>query len=236
MPFGGIFAALVAAALTSSATVAFAQENPYGGGTRLTGNPAEIERTPGALTPQDNARLTLSQFARCVMQKQRSPAIQAIKLPPWAADERKALVAIADDRCLANGELTIPPDLLRGAMFQELYRERYASGPPALPAVPIDFTDGEKAPLPPEAAVEVAMRQFGDCVARRDVADSHALVLAGPGSQQEKDAINKLLPHFSACLVQGAKWQITKSVISTLMAEVLYRDGAAARPSAGIDH
>jgi hypothetical protein len=218
------------------ATAAPAQENPYAGGTRLTNHPAEVERTPGALTAQDNARITLSQFARCVLKTQHSPALRAIKIAPWSPDERKALHGISDDRCLANGELSIPLELMRGAVFQELYRQTYAAGPPALPADPVDFTDGEKPPLAGEAAIDVAMRRFGDCVARRDLADSHALVLASPGTQQETDAISRLLPHFRACVVRGGQWKITKSVVSTLMAEVLYREGAASQAAGDSGH
>jgi hypothetical protein len=228
---------MIVAVLLQGPSPALAQDdNPYGGGTRLTGHAANVEREPGALTAQDNARLTLGQFARCIIKKQRPTVMKAIQVKPWADEAQKALVAAVDEACLANGQLTIPPNLLRGAIFQELYKEKYRSGPPTLPAAPIDFTEAETAPLSGDALVDVAMLQFGDCVARRDLPNSHALVIASPGSSAETSAINALLPDFSACLVQGATWKITKSVVSTLMAEVLYRDGAAHDPAGGTGH
>jgi hypothetical protein len=37
------------------------------------------------------------------------------------------------------------------------------------------------------------------------------------------------LPDFAACLVQGSTWKITKSVMASIMSEVLYREGAVAK-------
>jgi hypothetical protein len=232
--------ALVAATALMSGTPVFAQEdNPYGGGTRLTHNPAEIEYAPGNLNQQDRARVTLAQFARCIIKKQRATVMKAVQRAPWAEDANKALFAIADENCLANGELTIPTSLLRGSVYQELYREKYSGGPPTLVPSQVDFAEGMKEPFGNDIAVDVAMRQFGDCVARRDLHNSHALVMASPGSSAETNAITDLLPDFSACLVKGSTWKITKSVMAAILSEVLYREaatGTAAAPEGGTAH
>jgi len=120
---------------------AAAQDNPYGGGTRLTG-PAPAEAPGGPRTAQDKARETLDRFAECEMRLRQASIERAIQLPPWRKDESDALRSLADERCLAAGELAIPPALLRGAFFTALYRERFSNGPPSLPATPIDFSDG----------------------------------------------------------------------------------------------
>ena len=219
-------AVAVAAAIASPAV---AQDNPYGGGSRLDRDTADVERSPGNLNQQDRARATLDQYARCMIKKQRATATKFVESPPWTETAKAELDRMVDERCLSTGELSFPADLLRGAVFQELYREKYSGGPPALPAAAIDFTDGAQGPLGDTAAVQVAMLQFGDCVARRDLPNSHALVLARPGTSQETSAINALLPDFAACLVQGSTWKITKSVMASIMSEVLYREGDVAK-------
>jgi hypothetical protein len=139
------------------------------------------------------------------------------------------LRSVVDDRCLEEGALAIPPNLMRGAFYQYLYRETYASAPPALPAVAADFDASKIANLNDDAKIEVAIRQFGDCVARIDRSDAHAFVIASPGSSAEDAALNALAPHLGACLPQGSKWTLNRSSLGAVLSEVLYREGAMSR-------
>jgi hypothetical protein len=119
--------------------------------------------------------------------------------------------------------------LLRGAFYELFYRERFGSEPPVLPPAPIDFAAQNAGTLSDEARTDIALRQFGDCVARRDIQDSHALVLSTPGRPEETAAVKALAPHFGACVVQGSKWTLNRSSVSAILAEVLYREGVAAQ-------
>jgi hypothetical protein len=186
------------------------------------------------MSQQDKARIVTLRLAACLIKDHRGAVLNAIKREPWEQDAGRLLVSVVDDRCLDRGELAIPPSLLRGAFFEVFYRERFASGPPVLPPAPLDFTAQSGGVLSDEAKTDIALRQFGDCVARRDIKDSHALLLSMAGTKEESTAVNALLPHFSACVIQGSKWSLNRSSVSAILSEVLYREGIAAEgPQSG---
>lgn len=226
---------LIFAAAGLVGSVAAAQsENPYGGGSRLggiRGSPADI---PAAkMSDQDKARTVTQDLAACLIKSHRTAVLKAIQPEAWQPGARAQLVSVVDDRCLNRGELAIPPSILRGALYQQFYRESFAGGPPTLPPSPIDFGARSTGELKDDARTIIALLQFGDCVVRRDIRDSHALVLATPGSAQEKAAISGLLPHLSACVVQGSTWKLNASSLSASLSEVLYREGMASGAAKG---
>jgi hypothetical protein len=217
---------VAATSLAIAPATAFPAENPYGGGTRLTG-PPPAEIPTGPLSQQDKARVVTQRFAACLIKEHRTSVLKAIQPEPWQPGVGKLLATVADYRCLEAGQLEMPQSLLRGAFYQQLYRETFASGAPTLPATAIDFTAGTKS-LPDDAKTDVALRQFGDCVARKDLRDAHALALSSPGSAAESAALRNLMPHFGACVIQGSNWTLNRSSITAILSEVLYREGVAA--------
>ena len=227
MRFKRIVIVAVAASISAGAGAA-PDENPYGGGTRLT-PPPPAEIPTGSMSQQDKARILTLRLAACLIKEHGGAVLNAIKPEPWEQDAGRKLVSVVDDRCLDRGELAMPPSLLRGAFFDVFYRERFGSGPPQLPPAPIDFAAQNAGTLSDEAKTDIALRQFGDCVARRDIQNSHALVLSTPGSKEETAAVSALVPHFGACVVQGSKWTLNRSTVSAILAEVLYREGVAAQ-------
>lgn len=222
--------ALSSIALVSSGAGAFQPDNPYGGGTHFTG-PPPAEIPTGSMSQEDRARLLAQRFAACSIKAHRGAVLKAIQPEPWQSDARRQLENAVDEKCLARGALEMPSNLLRGAFYQQLYRERFGSRPPNLPPAAIDFTGSSGGNLTDEAKTEVALRQFGDCVARRDLNDAHVLILSIPGSEQETAALTALMPHFGACLVQGSKWTLNRSSVSAILSEVVYREAVA--PSGG---
>lgn len=215
----------------TTAAAAAQPDNPYGGGTRFTG-PPPAEIPSGTLSPEDRARLLTQRFAACSIKAHRTAVLKAIEPEPWQSGALQLLQNSVDAKCLARGELQIPPDLLRGAFYQELYREKFHSSLPALPAAALDFAGAATSNLADDAKTQVALRQFGDCVARRDLNDAHVLILATPGSEQETFALTALMPHFGACLVRGSKWTLNRSSVSAILSEVIYREASAAPEAA----
>src|SRR4030095_6621484 len=137
---------LMIAAVTagiSMAVGASAGENPYGGGTRLHGpQPAEIPTGP--MSAQDKARIVTMRFAACMIKAHRATVLDVIRPEPWQGEAAQKLVRIVDPQCLERGELAMPANLLRGALYQQFYREKFPTSPPVLPSVPIDFRAGEQ--------------------------------------------------------------------------------------------
>lgn len=188
------------------------------------------ENYTASMTKEDAARLQVERVAACVVKEHRTMVLKGIQREPWEPAARHMLENALDAKCLGNAALVMPPDFLRGAYYQELYRERFATMPPTLFPAPIGFIDKTSRTLTEEAKTQIALREFGDCVARRDLSDAHALILALPGGAQETDALTALMPQFSACLVQGSKWSLDKSTISAILSEVVYREAV---PSTG---
>lgn len=184
------------------------------------------------MSAQDKARIVTMRFAACMIKAHRSAVLDVIKPEPWQGDTDRKLVGIVDAQCLEQGELAMPSNLLRGGLYQQLYREKFPSNPPTLPSVPIDFTAGQHGTLTDEANTEVALRQFGDCVVRRDIQNAHALVFSTPGGSKETAAIHALSPHFGPCVILGAKWTLNRTSVTAILSEVLYRDGVVAQAQA----
>lgn len=220
----------IIAVVASISTAASAQDaNPYGGGSRLV-EPQRIEVPGGSMSLEDKARIVTLGLADCLLKDHRSSVLKAITVDPWESNADRMLSGVVNGRCCLDmgGELRVPNGLFRGAFYQVLYRESFQSGPPALPATAIDFGARSGGDTSPEARTDIALRQFGDCVARRDIKDAHALILSRPGSTEETTAVTGLMPHFSACLVQGSKWTLNRSSVAAVLSEVVYREGLAA--------
>jgi hypothetical protein len=218
--------AVAAATVMGFSVAAVAQDNPYGGGTRLTG-PKRAEIPTGPKSAEDKARVATQQLAGCLIKLHRGSVVKALQEEPWQDGAEKMLRSVVDDRCLEAGELAIPVSLMRGAYYQQLYRQTYTSAPPPLPATFGDFGVTNVAGLPDEAKAEIAIRQFGDCVARSDPNDAHAFIISAPGSRSEDTALNALVPHLGGCLTKGSSWTMNRSSLAAVLSEVLYREGAA---------
>lgn len=63
---------------------------------------------------------------------------------------------------------------------------------------------------------------FADCVVYHAPADSDALLRTGPASVDENEAVRKLVPGLSKCLVEGQEVSLTPLRIRTLVAEGLW--------------
>jgi hypothetical protein len=74
---------------------------------------------------------------------------------------------------------------------------------------------------------------FGECAVRSDPRDAHALIMAERGSAEERAVIGSLAPALSSCVVQGAQFTVTPSVLRGLAAISYYRVAHAPRVIAG---
>lgn len=220
------FLAVVASIAILSSTAAAAKAEDSKSGAPVFIVPPE-ENYTASMTKEDAARLQAERVAACVVNARREMVLKGIQREPWEPSAHSALDSALDAKCLGNSQLVMPADLLRGAYFQELYRERFTAAWPTLAATPIDFAGKGAGTLTDEAKTDIALLQFGDCVARRDLGDVHQLILSLPGSPQETNALSALVPHFDACLVRGSKWTLDKSSITGLLSEVVYREAVA---------
>jgi hypothetical protein len=182
---------------------------------------ARPEPTNATTAPDVAARIVTRQFAECTVRHGRASVVKALQLAPFGKKSRDRLVALPSDDCPAD--VGMAPLLFRGALFGVLYREATRDGPPTLLLQPLDFAEGASPPFEPEQREAIATRQFADCVVRRDLTHAHVAVVAEPGSQAETAAFAALSPHLGACLPQGMTIKFSRSMLSGLFAEVMYR-------------
>lgn len=209
-------------------------------GCHLGATAAQARPAPEEPSTIEKLRL-LDEFTDCVTaQKVRQPAIQAfLRTLPDRPGFYEASMKAADLTCLNHAavrmqgkfEMRLRPDTFRDALFPSLYRREFGkTGPVAglksLPPLRLsDEFDGDAAELPADF---VAGRLFGDCVARENTADAHALLLAQSGSAEESAAIDRLKPAFTACIKQGQTVSLTRAAIRATVGEGMVKLSRAA--------
>ncbi|WP_010544482.1 hypothetical protein [Sphingomonas elodea] len=198
---------------------------------------------PASDEPSTAEKLRLvAEFTDCVTaQKSRQPAIQAfLRTIPDRPGFGEAGLKAADLSCLNRAavrmhskiEMRLQPESFRNALFPSLYRREFGkAGPVAdfktVPPLRLsEEFDGDTAELPGDF---IAGRLFGDCVAREDAADAHAMLLAQPTSPEESAAIDRLKPAFTACIKQDQTVSITRAAVRATVGEAMLKLSRAAR-------
>ncbi|MEA3008447.1 MAG: hypothetical protein QOJ91_139 [Sphingomonadales bacterium] len=210
----------VAAVALSPAALGAQASGSMETGSLITNRPAG-----GLGTGRGDARVISRQFAECSIKRGRGIAERYLAAPIGSKDYSKLQRQVLVDDCLGAGELTLPGEVIRGALFEQLYLIDYRTRPAAdLAAVAaIDYTAGYSAPVAVDAGNGIALAQFGDCVARANPSDAHKLLVNIPGSAGESDAVHGLMSHLGACIPAGRKISFSRSVLRSAVAEGLYR-------------
>lgn len=203
-------------ALICAAAPALAQET----GTLITRRPASVE-----FDTREGARNTMRQFGDCTVARSRISAKRLIDSPADSPEYERRVKFITKEECLGAGTLVFPFTVLRGALFEALYRNEFGrSGPADFAATPaFDYRGGYSGALSPLAASTVAIGRFGDCVARADGAAARDMLLSQPETTDEKAALKRIKPKLSGCVVQGQTTKFSPSMLRSAIAEGMYR-------------
>lgn len=201
----------------------------------LIGIPRRARIADGSgISAVDRGRMAMAEFARCTVDRRSSGVAKMLTLPADAVASN-TMAALADDECLASGQLKFKPILLRGALFVELYRRRIDGDRrnvvwrmPVVafdPAKKVEDASGN-------AAVQVALLTLAQCVVERDAAGAKAVVLSPTSSKAQDAAFVALTPKIGSCLYAGQKLALSKMVLEGALGEVLYRGAVpTARPA-----
>ncbi|HEY0027491.1 MAG TPA: hypothetical protein VGC35_06445 [Allosphingosinicella sp.] len=169
-------------------------------------------------------------FAECTLRRGRGSVERYLAAPIGGSEEAKLRKRILVDDCLGAGSLTLPLEVIRGALFEQLYLADFKTAPVAdLSAVPaIDYTIGYAQPIAPQASNGIALARFGDCVARTDPGNARSMLVNVPDSRGETAALQALKSRLGGCIPQGQKISFSRSVLRASIAEGLYRLARAA--------
>lgn len=183
---------------------------------------AKVEKSR-RLTEEERGRVTAAQFARCMVRRS-ARKVRAVLDLPLGRQADIAVAKLAVDDCMDEGMLKMASSVFRGALFEALYRLPQSPKLPAsLPRLPArDYAAGVDI-ANPDAALDVALRTFADCVVRADPAASHRLLFTDIGADREQAAFQALMPVLGNCLPRGNALKFSKPVLRGLIAEVAFR-------------
>ena len=134
--------------------------------------------------------------------------------------------SLADDECLASGQIRFKAIILRGAIFTELYRRRISGTSPfaAPTGVPAPYNSLAPAVEDEDGKLQMALLAFADCVVQHDRADASAMVVAPTASQVQNTSLVALRSALGPCLPQGQQITLSRPVLEGSIAEILYRE------------
>jgi hypothetical protein len=211
----------------------------------VTGTTAAVRaQDEGIAASRLESEQLLAEFADCVVSKRSYRAAVAAfeRAVPGTPEGAAAAHKAADLSCLNNAAqrkrsritMRLQPETFRDALYPALYRRRFpqAPSPAALSALPpmelAPEFDGDVAALPQGYT---ARRSLGDCVARRDPVNAHAMVVAGVGKPAEAAAVAALKPAIAACLPAGTTLRLDLAALRAYTGESLYKLAVAAAPT-----
>ena len=192
--------------------------------------PARIPDQVG-LSDADRSRVAMIEYAQCVVDRHRGWVLAALaeRISPPGSLGKVGKLNVQE--CMGSNieRLRMRTELLRGAFYVAFYRSDFGRSDASTPKV-IDFASDVPGKTPDEVQY-VAMRQFGGCVVIRKAMTVRTAVLSPPGSPQERAAYGELSPSFGDCAEVGASVKFSKTFLSGLLAEVLYRETASPDPT-----
>ncbi|GEM_PF-3414565 len=207
-------------AIVALPTLADAQSRT---GTRLGSAPASVR--DGDLTRTEKARLATMEFAECLYEEKRLAGLgDYLQTLTYSSAADAELEALLLDRCLATGELTVTDDLLRGALYEVVYKKngkvrklKDFSQTPAVDYGSVDDVSNDR------VVSGIRFREFADCVVRSDTDASRKLVKSRLLSNSEERAFDDLREASGDCLMAGSRLQFSMPIMRGLIAEALYR-------------
>lgn len=204
------------------------------------------------------SRRAYADFARCLVQRNRQAVEEFLALEPWSEEASNRLADLLDNdhrRCRMDEWIVMPTTLSRGAMFDALYAEDFASVPiPDITDIRISSDTARVSAQQNDSvstttnfargavinstsggemhAATINFRRFTNCVVRQEPTWTRFLVQTQAASDEESRAFEMLQPSLGVCLASG-EFTITRDQLRNFLSESLYRLTEAALLDAG---
>jgi hypothetical protein len=199
-------------------------------------NPAVASAEPGsgprpefpAIKPAEAAyRRLLAPYADCLVGKaniQVAEFLNAGAGSSEAAASAKRMARSLPGCAAPRGKSSAAPLLLRGAIFEALYRRDFAGAalPPTFGSVTRPRYGGK--PSGDATLATMALGIFGlfDCIVRKNPRGVAEMLGHPPESEGEAAAFGRLGPAISECRPRGFRLQFTPSFARPYVSEILY--------------
>lgn len=157
-------------------------------------------------------------FARCVVSGNAAGARDLLAQAPGSGKANAAARKLAEKKSACGARVAksrLDPELIRGAIAEQLYLTNYAAAPAALTGAPQPFQgSGDSAQV---------LYDVSRCATTRDPVAADMLVRSARGSADEKSALQPVIAAVSACTPSGAKIGFNRVQLRGMIAEGLYR-------------
>lgn len=180
----------------------------------------------------DKGRAAVVDFAQCLYDSDKGGARRVLSSGP-GAPLKSAVVAFANGQCWLRGFVSFRPSALQGGLFVVAYRDQFRSKSSEMLPEPIDYGAIARTVNEAQSGPYVALRRFGECVARSNPNAAHALAISDIASNAEAQAFADVSPALSVCLDSGRTVTLTKEVVKYTISEVLYRHAIRLAASKG---
>lgn len=224
-------------------------------GAMLIAGPLLAQAAPAPAAPTREQQRMIGDFARCLVEKHRSEAVEFV-LDSNVASNKPAIPSRRARRDCSSGRSALAKmdgpqrDTLLFALGDALVREEFPTFAPRVveTAQPLPAGNLVDTLWPLEACRKCKPRQlkdvrhartrsqailapqvFGECVVRTDPANAHGLIVAEPGSASEGSALKALAPAFSHCVMAGARFEADRAFMRGILAVSYYRIAHAPR-------
>ena len=185
--------------------------------------------------PEDAEHLlALQQFGECAARDSRTNSRNVLRDLPGSKTSVDALVwmVLASNSCEVHGQKpTALPIVYRGVVAEyQLERDFLLPGLEPKRGLERIFRTPEAdkvGNLSPGDRTAVSVIAAGTCVAQADMPSLSALFATDPGTKEEADAINALLPALTRCLARNTRLDVHPFQLRGYLAEGAYRYGVA---------
>ena len=199
---------------------------------------------------QQQSRIMGGQFASCLVKKSRPAVVATLNAPFGDSNTALRFHGLMRADCMDDlmrpmmmttpGALAIPPLVVRGLLYEALYRADYSSagGTYAFSGTPVvgyEFAGLEK---PGSLGRDYrAFMAIGECTVRAAPDQARVLILSKPASKQEAAALAAIRPTRLACMQPAARQlAFAPAAERGMIAEPLYRlTHAASRPAGRVN-
>jgi hypothetical protein len=176
----------------------------------------------------NEAHETLRTFASCLVRgagtsRERADLVAFLQTPLDNPAVHARTDKILRENCIyGTGAdstlLRFSPELLRGAIFRQLYLDRTDSSPAAV----------SRADVLPAALLEGDLslsgnQRFGACIVAADAQAAESFVRAKVASAPQEAALRSVMAAMSGCLTQGLTLEMSRAILDGVLSEALYR-------------
>ena len=204
---------------------------------RVESQPAPKTDEPEEPLEPDKAEQAMEKFSSCLLREpaRQHAAMEYLQIPNGDPEQGKRGAALTKRGCVPDRtrQMRFQPALFRYSLFSSLYQKYFSKVEPNDfdKIGSLNFSAEFNQARAPISEFELAVRGFGDCVARRNPKYAHTLLMADVRSNIEKNAISSLMPDLSACLSDGVELKFSRTVIRGILAEAMYKLGMASTSS-----